>query len=265
MKKFVGETIQDALHQALCEFSCSPNDLEYEVVLSPKKGFLGFGKQDAVILAQKKQDAHCSPKESVSVDIQDKEIQDINHEFQIQDMHQRSGEISIQDSYSQIQDNFFQDKLLPQDIAKKLEQEIKELFSYLPYEISQIKIKIEKDESVYVEINGSDCGLLIGEKGYRYNAIYYLLSVWIKKEYGFNLRLEIADFLKNKERKIEEYLEENYSKIVSRSFFQTQAFDPLSASIALRRFREAIPDKYIVSKQITENESVILINDFRSR
>lgn len=263
MKKFTGETIHDAIHQALCEFSCSPNNLEYEVVLSSKKGFLGFGKQDAVILAQKKQSTSPSLEETFLQEIQ--ETQNAHQESQVQDVHQESNEVSIQDSYSQIQDNFFQDKLSTQDIAKKIEQEIKELFSYLPYEISQVKVKAEKDEGIYVEFDGADCGLLIGERGYRYSAIFYLLSVWIKKEYGLNLRLEIADFLKNKEQKIEAYLEENYDKIISRPNFQTQTFDLLSASIALKRFREAIPDKYIVSKQIAENESIILISDFRSR
>ncbi|MCE3047457.1 Jag N-terminal domain-containing protein [Helicobacter kayseriensis] len=227
MKKFVGSSIQEALHQALCEFSCAPNELEYEVVLSPRRGILGFLKRDAIILAQKKSS--------------------------------NGG----QDSYSQIQNNFFQDKPSAQDIGDQIAREIKELFSHLPYEIDQIKAKVHGREFVFVEFNGVDCGLLIGEKGYRYHAIYHLLSAWIKKEYGMNLRLEIADFLKNKEKKVEEYLEEYYDKIISRTFFQTQAFDSLSASIALKRFRETIPDKYIVMKQISENESVIVVNDFR--
>ncbi|WP_027327785.1 Jag N-terminal domain-containing protein [Helicobacter pametensis] len=245
MKKFIAPSIQDALNLAIQEFACSIEEVEYEIAVSPKKGFFGFGKQDAVIVAQKKNHQKIKPEED------EKEIQRENI-----------------DSYLPIQDAFFQEKPAskkPSLQDAKIAKEIRELFKLLPYRIDQIKVKIEREDWLYVEFDGPDCGLLIGEKGYRYHAIHYLLSVWIKKDYALNLRLEIADFLKNKEKRVEEYLEEHYDKMISRSFFQTQPFDPLSASIALRRFREAIPDKYIVMKTISESESVIVVNDFRSR
>lgn len=247
MKKFVGASIKEAVDRARLEFLCRESELEYEVVVEPKKGFFGlFGKQEAVILAWKKE-------EQIH--------KDAKQEFKSHQMQENQA----QDSYAQIQDNFFGEKPATPDLTKKLHKEISELLALLPYKIEEIKVKIEQNSYVNLEINGEDCGLLIGEKGYRYKAIHYLLSVWIKKDYGLGLRLEIADFLKNKERKIEEYLEEHYESIISRSSFQTQIFDPLSAGIALRKFREAMPDKYIVIKQISENESIILVNEFRGR
>lgn len=240
MKKFVGASIQEALLNASRDLACLVDDLEYEVVLPSRGGFLGLGKRDAVILAQKRF------KE------QDEESKEDHPRFS-----------EFEAGYGRVEENFFQDKA--GDCSKKLSSEIYELLTLLPYDIDQVKVRIEKDSYANVEITGRDCGLLIGERGYRYSAIYYLLSIWIKKDYGLGLRLEIADFLKNKERGIEAYLEEHYDAIVSRAFFQSQSFDHLTANIALRRFREAIPNRYIVAKQISEFESVIIVNETRSK
>lgn len=249
MKRFTAPTIQEALKNASVYFGCPQEELEYEIALEPKSGFLGFGRCDGIIVARKRGER--SLKES-------KEFENLAS------IEEEVEPLSEKNSFSQIEENFFQERLTPSEIAKKLTKEINELFALLPYEIDNIKVRVE-GEIVYIEFFGADCGLLIGERGYRYSSIYHLLAIWIKKDYGMGLRLEIADFLKNKERKIEEYLEENYNQIISRTFFQSRTFDPLTASIALRRFREAIPDKYIIIKQISEIESVISINEFRTK
>lgn len=254
MKRFNAPTIQEALKNASVYFGCPQEGLEYEIALEPSNGFLGFGRRDGIIVARKRggQEVIASPKVKESKEFED--ISSFEEEYSQ----------SPKNPYSQIEEIFFQEKPTPSEIAKKLTKEVNELFALLPYEIENIKVRVE-GEVVHIEFFGADCGLLIGEKGYRYSSIYYLLAIWIKKEYGMGLRLEIADFLKNKEKKIEEYLEENYNQIISRTFFQSRAFDPLTASIALRRFREAIPDKYIIIKQVSEIESVISINEFRTK
>lgn len=251
MKRFTAPTIQEALKNASVYFGCPQEELEYEIALEPKNGFLGFGRCDGIIVARKRGGQSLKVEES-------KEFENLAS------IEEEVEPLSEKNSFSQIEENFFQERLTPSEIAKKLTKEINELFALLPYEIDNIKVRVE-GEIVYIEFFGADCGLLIGERGYRYSSIYHLLAIWIKKDYGMGLRLEIADFLKNKERKIEEYLEENYNQIISRTFFQSRTFDPLTASIALRRFREAIPDKYIIIKQISEIESVISINEFRTK
>lgn len=259
MKRFAAPTIQEALKNASVYFGCPQEELEYEIALEPKNGFLGFGRQDGIIVARKRE---C--KEALKI----QEIKESEEVFANAPATYEEEEyiqpLVAKSPYSQIEENFFQERLSPAEIAKKLTKEINELFALLPYEIEGVKVRVDQ-EIAYVEFFGADCGLLIGERGYRYSSIYHLLAIWLKKEYGMGLRLEIADFLKNKERKIEEYLEENYNQIISRTFFQSRTFDPLTASIALRRFREAIPDKYIIIKQISEIESVISINEFRTK
>lgn len=267
MKRFSAPTIQEALKNASVYFGCPQEELEYEIALEPKSGFLGFGKQDGIIVARKREankseigKSEANKSEEV---ISTQKLEEFEESFKAYEDDYTTPTAS-KSHYSQIEENFFQERMTPSEIARKLSKEITELFALLPYEIECVKVRVEQ-EIVYVEFFGADCGLLIGERGYRYSSIYHLLAIWIKKEYGMGLRLEIADFLKNKEKKIEEYLEENYDQIISRTFFQSRTFDPLTASIALRRFREAIPDKYIIIKQVSEIESVISINEFRTK
>lgn len=55
MKKIEAQTLEAALIAAAKEFDCSVVDLEYEVIQNPSKGFLGFGKKQAMICVQPKE------------------------------------------------------------------------------------------------------------------------------------------------------------------------------------------------------------------
>lgn len=261
MKRFNAPTIQEALKNAAVYFGCHQEELEYEIAIEPSNGFLGIGRRDGVIVARKREvsKAQEAPQKHGLI-VESQEVQMPQEEYVID----RSCYTQV-GTCTQIEENFFQERLSPQELCEEIAREVDSLFALLPYNINPAKVRMETPEIVNIEFSGEDCGLLIGEKGYRYSSIYHLLAIWIKKEYGMGLRLEIADFLKNKERKIEEYLNENYEQITTRTFFQSRTFDPLTASIALRRFREAIPDKYIIIKQVSEIESVISINEFRTK
>ncbi|RDU68795.1 hypothetical protein CQA62_05240 [Helicobacter cholecystus] len=252
MKRFSAESVQEAISNAAIYFGCPKEDIEYEIAIESSKGFLGIGRKDAVIVARKREKENYPEFKEVFKPQQEEYTVDKSYYAQ-------------KDTCTQIEKNFFQERLTSSQLCDEISQEVDKLFALLPYNIDSVKVRMEAEGIVSIEFSGEDCGLLIGEKGYRYSSIYHLLAIWLKKEYGMGLRLEIADFLKNKEKRIEEYLEENYDQIISRTFFQSRTFDPLTANIALRRFREAMPDKYIIIKQISEVESVISINEFRTK
>ncbi|WP_456450763.1 Jag N-terminal domain-containing protein [Hydrogenimonas sp.] len=51
MRKFEAPTLEEAYAEAARAFSCSITELEIQVVQNPSRGFLGFGKKPAVIVA----------------------------------------------------------------------------------------------------------------------------------------------------------------------------------------------------------------------
>ncbi len=53
-KEYTAKTIEEALEKALNEMMLTRDDIEYEVITQPSKGFLGFGQRDAVVRVRKK-------------------------------------------------------------------------------------------------------------------------------------------------------------------------------------------------------------------
>lgn len=153
-----------------------------------------------------------------------------------------------------------------QDDASNVAQirsEIIDLFARLPFEIDCFEVRLEDDNTLFVYINGKDCALLIGERGYRYKALSYLLFNWINPKYGYSLRLEIAEFLKNQEEMIDVYLKELARTIKANGKAQTKTLDGILVYIALNKLRAMFPDKYISVRQNETDEKYIIINDFR--
>ena len=52
--KIEAVTLEEAYTKASTQFDCSITDLEFEVVQNPSKGFLGFGKKQAIVVAARK-------------------------------------------------------------------------------------------------------------------------------------------------------------------------------------------------------------------
>ena len=52
----VGRTVEEALEAALTELNLTKEEVDYTILVEPKKGFLGFGKKEAKILVTPKAD-----------------------------------------------------------------------------------------------------------------------------------------------------------------------------------------------------------------
>jgi spoIIIJ-associated protein len=93
-----------------------------------------------------------------------------------------------------------------EDIATEVEIQINKLFSKICFELNEIEVTVYDENTLMLNFNGTDAALLIGKEGYRYKALSYMIFNWLNAKYGFQLRLEIAEFLKNQEESITRYL-----------------------------------------------------------
>lgn len=151
-----------------------------------------------------------------------------------------------------------------QEIIEEVKEKINELFSHSCYEIDPIKVDYYDEETLYVEFNGADSALLIGKEGYRYKALSYILFNWINDKYGLMLRLEVAEFLQNQETAIENYLEPVIETIKeTQGAFKTKTLDGILVHIALKRLREAFPEKYVAVKSNIKGDKYILVNEYK--
>lgn len=273
MKKIVEKSLEAALIKASTELGCSVADLEYEIVQNPSNGFLGLGKKEAIIIVDTKQ-------EKVSKgEIKSKETREYTdpkpyRESSHKEYREHSAGFTKNTSYDShsLEQDFSQDIWGKQDAplqqdhdsnVAQIRSEIESLFAVLPFEIDKFDVHLEADNMLCVYIDGRDCALLIGERGYRYKALSYLLFNWINPKYGYTLRLEIAEFLKNQEETMDIYLRDVARLIRANGKAQTKTLEGILVYIALNKLRDMFPDKYVSVRQNEADEKYIIINDFR--
>ncbi|RKV24604.1 Jag N-terminal domain-containing protein [Helicobacter pylori] len=255
------KTLEEALIQASIALNCPIINLQYEVIQTPSKGFLNIGKKEAIILASVKESVKEIKEESVK-ETNTKE----NHQNNIEEKKQKLETETPQE-----------EKITPKPPKKNLKeeshsgdklheikQELKDLFSHLPYKINKVEVSLYEPGVLLIDIDGEDSALLIGEKGYRYKALSYLLFNWIHPTYGYSIRLEISTFLQNQEKVMEAQLQSTIMTVHEVGKGQMKAPDGVLTYIALKKLRKAFPNKYVSIKTNLNDEKYIVINDFNN-
>jgi len=151
-----------------------------------------------------------------------------------------------------------------QSIADEVEVEINSLFKLTCFSIDKIEVKPYDKETLLIEFKGDDAALLIGKEGYRYKALSYMIFNWINSKYEVQLRLEIAEFLKNQEESIGRYLTNVYENIDRDGRAQTKILDGVLVQIALKELRNKYPNKYVVIRSTRDGLKYIIVNDYHN-
>lgn len=289
MKKFEANCLEKVYELATAEFNCSITELEIEVIQQPSKGFLGFGKKNAIIQACFKDNCKIYVQETKIFKNKDVKIQEVSERIeysnkcneksfvQKEEKKAYTPHVSKAESKDKIFDKFYNEDAnqneIPKIIIKKdkdkilkeVEDGIHLLFDNTCYKLDKINVEFYDDETLYIEFLGEDSALLIGKEGYRYKALSYILFNWINEKYGLMLRLEVAQFLKNQEEAIYAYLEPIVEIIKEKGTFKTKPLDGILVHIALKRLREEFPDKYVAVKTNVKGDKYVLVNEYRAR
>ncbi len=261
MQNFIeikAKTLEEALIQASIALNCPIINLQYEVIQTPSKGFLSIGKKEAIILAGVKESVKEVKEESVK-ETNTKEIHQ-NAEEKKQNLETKTPQEEIitpkPPKKNPKEESHNEDKL------HEIKQELKDLFSHLPYKINKVEVSLYEPGVLLIDIDGEDSALLIGEKGYRYKALSYLLFNWIHPAYGYSIRLEISTFLQNQEKVMGTQLQSTIMTVHEVGKGQMKAPDGVLTYIALKKLRKAFPNKYVSIKTNLNDEKYIVINDF---
>ncbi|UOS31442.1 Jag N-terminal domain-containing protein [Helicobacter pylori] len=263
MQNFIeikAKTLEEALIQASIALNCPIINLQYEVIQTPSKGFLSIGKKEAIILA--------GVKESVK-EIKEESVKETNTKEIHQSAKEKKQNSEIETPQEEITTPKPPKKNLKEeshngDKLHEIKQELKDLFSHLPYKINKVEVSLYEPGVLLIDIDGEDSALLIGEKGYRYKALSYLLFNWIHPAYGYNIRLEISTFLQNQEKVMEVQLQSTIMTVHEVGKGQMKAPDGVLTYIALKKLRKAFPNKYVSIKTNLNDEKYIVINDFNN-
>ncbi|GAA8451722.1 Jag N-terminal domain-containing protein [Helicobacter pylori] len=267
MQNFIeikAKTLEEALIQASIALNCPIINLQYEVIQTPSKGFLNIGKKEAIILVGVKE----SVKESVK-EIKEESVKETSTKEIHQSAEEKKQNLEIETPQEEIITPKPPKKNLKEeshngDKLHEIKQELKDLFSHLPYKINKVEVSLYEPGVLLIDIDGEDSALLIGEKGYRYKALSYLLFNWIHPAYGYNIRLEISTFLQNQEKVMETQLQSAIMTVHEVGKGQMKAPDGVLTYIALKKLRKAFPNKYVSIKTNLNDEKYIVINDFNN-
>ncbi|WP_367691998.1 Jag N-terminal domain-containing protein [Helicobacter pylori] len=264
MQNFIeikAKTLEEALIQASIALNCPIINLQYEVIQTPSKGFLNIGKKEAIILAGVKESVKEIKEESVK-ETNTKE----NHQNNIEEKKQKLETETPQEEKitSKPPKKNLKEESHNGDKLHEIKQELKDLFSHLPYKINKVEVSLYEPGVLLIDIDGEDSALLIGEKGYRYKALSYLLFNWIHPTYGYSIRLEISTFLQNQEKVMEAQLQSTIMTVHEVGKGQMKAPDGVLTYIALKKLRKAFPNKYVSIKTNLNDEKYIVINDFNN-
>lgn len=264
MQNFIeikAKTLEEALIQASIALNCPIINLQYEVIQTPSKGFLNIGKKEAIILAGVKESVKEVKEESVK-ETNTKE----NHQNNIEEKKQKLETETPQEERitPKPPKKNLKEESHSGDKLHEIKQELKDLFSHLPYKINKVEVSLYEPGVLLIDIDGEDSALLIGEKGYRYKALSYLLFNWIHPAYGYSIRLEISTFLQNQEKVMEAQLQSTIMTVHEVGKGQMKAPDGVLTYIALKKLRKAFPNKYVSIKTNLNDEKYIVINDFNN-
>ncbi|MCQ2635908.1 Jag N-terminal domain-containing protein [Helicobacter pylori] len=263
MQNFIeikAKTLEEALIQASIALNCPIINLQYEVIQTPSKGFLSIGKKEAIILA--------GVKESVK-EVKEESVKETNTKEIHQSTEEKKQKLETETPQEEIITPKPPKKNLKEeshsgDKLHEIKQELKDLFSHLPYKINKVEVSLYEPGVLLIDIDGEDSALLIGEKGYRYKALSYLLFNWIHPAYGYSIRLEISTFLQNQEKVMEAQLQSTIMTVHEVGKGQMKAPDGVLTYIALKKLRKAFPNKYVSIKTNLNDEKYIVINDFNN-
>jgi spoIIIJ-associated protein len=276
MKKIEADTLELAYAQAAKDFNCSITRLQVEIIQFPSKGILGLFKKSAIIVANLPASAAAQTSSSVP-DALPNEPSDEQDDVSIDEIHledetnldDRNEELFMvhddeeeEERYDDYAMDVAYDEMPIDECAIDVKAKINDLFITTCFDLNEIDVSVYDEHTLLVEISGADSALMIGKEGYRYKALSYMLFNWINATYGLQLRLEIAEFLKNQEESIDRYLVGVCENIERDGRAQTKVLDGVLVQIALTQLRSRYPDRYVAIRSSRDGGKFVIINSY---
>ena len=197
-KEYTAKSVEEALEKALNEMMLTREDIHYEIVQQPTKGFLGFGQKDAVVRVSKK-DAAETKVEAVEVKaVKTEEKAEVKAENPVQeptpvvevvvdDTEEQEAEVSFEEAFDTDIDEETEE--LDVVVAKADKKELYEAAeakgrAFLAKIFDEMKLDVVidvKENGGYLvfDLQGENLGILIGRRGDTLDSLQFLLNLVI--------------------------------------------------------------------------------------
>ncbi|UQS87238.1 protein jag [Nicoliella spurrieriana] len=206
MNTFTGKTVEDAIQKALNTLAIDKNQAKIKVVQTEKKGFLGFGKRDAIVEVTPIQEPNEQVPKSSSND------DDINTKAS-----NAAKSASVEFSRSK------GDESETPKNAEETKQAIEQLRAYLDAIVIQLSIHatseviIKNSKFVKINFDTKEEGLLIGKHGLTINALQTLAEIYLNRLgiYHVTVELDTANYRQRRLDILEKLAEKTARDVVA--------------------------------------------------
>lgn len=201
--KVSAKTVSDAIIEASIQLETSSDNIEYEVLENGSSGFLGFGSKPAVIRARKKEsveDILDTPLYAAQETVVKKEEKPVKKEpvrkdsvkqesvrretFKKDSFKKESAYKEIKEAVEEVREVKETVKVSKAPINKEEAQ--KSAYEFLEGVFKAMEMNVEikaefSDDTLSVDLNGDDMGVLIGKRGQTLDSLQYLTSLVVNK------------------------------------------------------------------------------------
>lgn len=196
MPKYSGETVEQAIQNGLSTLQIAKEEATVEVIQEGKKGFLGFGKQEAIVSIEKIQKTETIVAEVTKEEIIENEVEQVVEE---------KDEI-ISETTELV--NLTDDEAVTA-LAVYLTDITRDLGA-------PSMVKVSRDKSVITfNLETEKKGLLIGKHGKLINAIQYLAQVYIHRiaKNRLSIVVNVGDYRERRKAIIERLAKQTLEKV----------------------------------------------------
>lgn len=179
-REFNASTIDDALERAAATLNVAPSALSYEVLDEGSSGFLGLGARDARIVVESPR-AEAAPEEDALAP----------PETSIPEPPTEAGGTESDEKPEEIpeptQPSETEQQPVSPEFLEEVRTQVEETLDAMAFE-AEVSVR-ETAETIAVDVDSPDAGLLIGQKGETIDAIQYLVNVAVYRNRQFSKKV----------------------------------------------------------------------------
>lgn len=177
-----GETLDEAINNAMIELSTTSDNLAYELIQEGSQGFLGIGSKPYIIEAYKKDDKEEKYKKE-SVNKKEKLVPDQNGVYEF-----KSEKVSTQKGFSKKEEKMTRD---PEEVFRKAKEFLDPIFKEFNTNINIDYNANVETNTLVLNINGERMGVIIGKHGQTLDAIQHLVNIVVNTGESNRVRIRI--------------------------------------------------------------------------
>lgn len=190
----VAKTVNLAIDEALKELDTTIDNIEYEVLQQPFKGFLGIGSKPAKVLIRLKQQTTNKTIDTTT---------------SIEKRENSENIIKVKEKCvpKMVTNDDFKNNLKPinENAPQIANQFLTEVFEKMKINVF-IDAKIDAKNNLSINLKGDDIGVLIGKRGQTLDSLQYLTNLVVNKgEFSYMaVNLDVEDYRQRRKQTLEQ-------------------------------------------------------------